>query len=984
MGKPSAPPAPDYKAAAQATASGNQNASLAAQIGNMTNQAGPPQYSLNERGELLDAAGNVTTDVSKAQQLGSTGVKYSTPAQPDKFGNMPFDQSTLTAAQKANYAATGALPKGFNVTYSPQQWSQNQILGGNDQTLFNQSQATQLGLSEMAVDALGRVNTAVNTSIAPDIAVQGGPASTADAMTTNIGIGGGLNAGRATGFADQDQVQRFVSPSGAITGSVASAGKIGGEIADAGAVNANVANAGAINTSFADAGMVNRNIADAGTVNRNIADAGAINANVANAGAINTSIADAGNINTSIANAGKIRGNVANAGKIASTIGPIGNITSASGANGLAQTTVDNNGNLIQLNSGANERASGLAQGQQTANQIRTNLGTDPQLLNQQTQDALYKANTQYLDPQFNQQQAKIENQLANQGITRGSEAYNNAMLNFNNQKQQAYESARNQAIAGSTAAAQGMFGMGLQSAQFGNQALGQQFGQYTTAQQLANQAASQNNANAQTNMGLTNAARGQQFGQGLQAAQFGNQAVAQNNANAMANAQFANTAQQQQYGQQMGLAGLTNTAQAQQYGQNANNTAIANTAQAQQYAQNANNATFGNAAQAQLYGQNANNAQFANAAQAQQYGQNANNTVIANAAQAQQYGQNANNAAFGNTAQAQQYGQNANNATFGNTAQAQQFGQNANVAQFANTAQAQQFGQNADTTKLGLLGQQQQFNQNEAALAAANAAQSQQYGQNLSNTNLANAAQNQQYNQNLSNAQFTNAAGQQYFNNNLSAAQLKNSSIAQNFGMDLTNQQQQLAANQANAALNNQALESQYNQALQSTQLNNQASNQQLAQNQAIQQNPLNILQAVRTGAQLNTANLPAVGVSQPGQLANWSGPDFLGAATAQGQYDQGVYNAKSAANSNFTGALIGAGGAVAGGALASDRRLKKNIKRIGTHILGIGLYTWDYLWGEPFAGVMADEVEQVMPEAIVMHPSGFKMVNYSMLGLV
>jgi len=202
---------------------------------------------------------------------------------------------------------------------------------------------------------------------------------------------------------------------------------------------------------------------------------------------------------------------------------------------------------------------------------------------------------------------------------------------------------------------------------------------------------------------------------------------------------------------------------------------------------------------------------------------------------------------------------------------------------------------------------------------------------------------------------------------------------------MDLTNQQQQLAANQANAALNNAALESQYNQALQSAQLNNQASNQQLAQNQAIQQNPLNILQAVRTGAQLNTANLPAVGVSQPGQLANWSGPDMLGAATAQGQYDQGLYNAQMAASSQLTSSLIGAGGALgSAGIKASDRRLKKNIKRIGTHILGIGLYTWDYLWGEPFAGVMADEVEQVMPEAIVMHPSGFKMVNYEMLGLM
>ena len=89
-------------------------------------------------------------------------------------------------------------------------------------------------------------------------------------------------------------------------------------------------------------------------------------------------------------------------------------------------------------------------------------------------------------------------------------------------------------------------------------------------------------------------------------------------------------------------------------------------------------------------------------------------------------------------------------------------------------------------------------------------------------------------------------------------------------------------------------------------------------------------------------------------------------------------------ASNAQLRGAVIGAAGAVGGGALASDRRLKKNIKRIGTHVLGIGLYTWDYLWGQPFSGVMADEVEQVMPEAVVTHPSGFKMVNYSMLGLL
>lgn len=65
----------------------------------------------------------------------------------------------------------------------------------------------------------------------------------------------------------------------------------------------------------------------------------------------------------------------------------------------------------------------------------------------QQGQDAAYKSQTQYLDPQFSQQQESLKASLANQGLTPGSEAYNNAMLNFNNQKQQAYSNAANQSI---------------------------------------------------------------------------------------------------------------------------------------------------------------------------------------------------------------------------------------------------------------------------------------------------------------------------------------------------------------------------------------------------------------------------------------------------------------------------------------------------------------------------------------------------------
>lgn len=72
------------------------------------------------------------------------------------------------------------------------------------------------------------------------------------------------------------------------------------------------------------------------------------------------------------------------------------------------------------------------------------------------------------------------------------------------------------------------------------------------------------------------------------------------------------------------------------------------------------------------------------------------------------------------------------------------------------------------------------------------------------------------------------------------------------------------------------------------------------------------------------------------------------------------------------------------------SDRALKENIVRVGIHPLGIGLYLFDYKpehressgFGRRF-GVMADEVEAVLPQAVAMHPNGYKMVDYAMLGI-
>jgi len=72
------------------------------------------------------------------------------------------------------------------------------------------------------------------------------------------------------------------------------------------------------------------------------------------------------------------------------------------------------------------------------------------------------------------------------------------------------------------------------------------------------------------------------------------------------------------------------------------------------------------------------------------------------------------------------------------------------------------------------------------------------------------------------------------------------------------------------------------------------------------------------------------------------------------------------------------------------SDRRVKRNIVRVGDHPLGIGLYLFDYDperrarygHGRQF-GVMADEVETVMPAAVSVGADGHKQVNYAMLGI-
>lgn len=106
------------------------------------------------------------------------------------------------------------------------------------------------------------------------------------------------------------------------------------------------------------------------------------------------------------------------------------------------------------------------------------------------------------------------------------------------------------------------------------------------------------------------------------------------------------------------------------------------------------------------------------------------------------------------------------------------------------------------------------------------------------------------------------------------------------------------------------------------------------------------------------------------------------LGAAGIGGQQALGLGNL--ATNVYGSQAQVAAGnmaglGQLAGMGLwyASDRRLKSDIVRVGTHPLGVGIYKYT-LDGVRQTGVMADEVEKVRPEAVMVGEDGYKRVNY------
>jgi len=150
------------------------------------------------------------------------------------------------------------------------------------------------------------------------------------------------------------------------------------------------------------------------------------------------------------------------------------------------------------------------------------------------------------------------------------------------------------------------------------------------------------------------------------------------------------------------------------------------------------------------------------------------------------------------------------------------------------------------------------------------------------------------------------------------------------------------------------------------------QAARQQgIAEQLTLRNQPINDISALLSSSQVQIPNFG--GIAQVGVGA----PDFLGAQQqALNQQNLAAQSQQQLANNLFG---LGVGLGAASILKFSDRRLKKNIHKIGQLRNGLNVYTFNYIWDDhKYIGVMADEVKEIAPHAVI-NINGFDHVDYS-----
>lgn len=123
--------------------------------------------------------------------------------------------------------------------------------------------------------------------------------------------------------------------------------------------------------------------------------------------------------------------------------------------------------------------------------------------------------------------------------------------------------------------------------------------------------------------------------------------------------------------------------------------------------------------------------------------------------------------------------------------------------------------------------------------------------------------------------------------------------------------------------------------------------------------------------------------------EQANQYGQNYLSQLLNMGQLGVSAGNTLASAGQTSQstqkskGGLGGFLGSALGAVAASERRVKKDIERIGEYSNGLGKYRFKYIWDDKTThiGTMVDEVERICPEALGPVVDGIKTVDYGKL---
>lgn len=317
-------------------------------------------------------------------------------------------------------------------------------------------------------------------------------------------------------------------------------------------------------------------------------------------------------------------------------------------------------------------------------------------------------------------------------------------------------------------------------------------------------------------------------------------------------------------------------------------------------------------------------------------------------------------------------FNQRLQQGNFANAAQAQQFGQQSQIAGFNNDAAMRE--EAARREALGYNNNNAQRSYENAANAAGinneAALREAALGREALAYNNDNAFKTTAYNNDQAARGFADSQAIAGFNNDVASKTLADSVTKASINNQA--QQQEYAQNQQDLLNYNQAQEAQFNQGLASAQFANQARTQALQEEDYARSAPLNMLNSLRQGNQVQTPQFinAATGTQiQPAPIYNATADQYAA--------QMAKYNADLQARGGFLSGLASLGSA----AIISDRRLKTNIQLVGTRPDGLNVYSYDYVWGQPAVGVMADEVAALRPEALGPTMFGYATVNYGAL---